>query len=52
MTGDRLGQSGSRIEGAEEAGRGNREKNGGGWEPVRPKVAPDEWAERRLAYGF
>jgi len=51
MTGFRSGQSGSRIEGAEEAGRGSRERNGGGWEPVRPEVAPEEWPERRLAYG-
>lgn len=51
MTGDRLGQSGSRGERAEETGRGDREKNGGGWEPVRAEVAPEEWPERRLAYG-
>jgi len=51
MTGDRLGQSGSREERAEEARRGDREKNGGGWELVRPDDAPEEWPERRLAYG-
>ena len=51
MTGDRLGQSGSWGERAEEAGQGNRGKNGGGWEPVRPDNTPEEWPERRLAYG-
>ena len=51
MIGDRLGQSGSRGERAEEGTRGSREKNGGGWEPVRPEFAPEEWPERRLAYG-
>lgn len=49
MTGDRLGQSGSRGERAEETGRGSREKKG--WEPVRPDDAPEAWPERRLAYG-
>ena len=51
MSGFRSGQSGSRIEGAEEETRGNRERNTGAGEPVRPSNSSDIWPERRLAYG-
>ena len=43
MTGFRLGQSGSRREGA-----GGVEKKG---EPVRPVGVHEDWPDKRFAYG-